>query len=383
MNYRRVPKTNWNVSTLTYGCMRFRDEETAVAAIHKAIEVGVNYFDVAPLYGGGTAEVYVGKGLKGLRHKAIVTAKSSPGNGGDGLCDCNPGAGFGIRTADEARREIERSMKILGVDHLDMYQFWALHSDVVFKEGLKRGGFMEGVLKAKEEGLFDFIGMTTHSESDDIIRYIKESPYEFDMVTMPFSLINPGRMKAVQYCAERGIGVQAMNPLAGGHLARTVPVFKKLAATVECDSMVEASLRYIVGLPGAVGALCGMTLAGHVVDGAKAVAKGALPPGGEGTLRASLDELSRAVAGHKLCTACGYCGECPEGIIIPEVLALYTDLRVPGLAQEARKTLLEKLAANPVGLDPAACVKCGQCEAKCPNKIPVSELMAAAASVWK
>ncbi|MEI6809662.1 MAG: aldo/keto reductase, partial [bacterium] len=183
MKYKHVSKTKWDVSQLSFGCMRFHDESTAVDAVHKAIELGVNYFDVAPCYGNGSAEAYLAKGVRGFRNKIIVTAKSSPGNGGQDLCACNPETGFGIRTADEARREIERSMKILGVDHLDMYQFWALHSDLIFDEGMKRGGFMEGVLQAKEEKLFDYIGMTTHSGSDDIIRYLKESPYEFDMVT--------------------------------------------------------------------------------------------------------------------------------------------------------------------------------------------------------
>jgi aryl-alcohol dehydrogenase-like predicted oxidoreductase len=194
MNYRTVPKTNWKVSELSFGCMRFRDEATAIEAIHQAVELGVNYFDVAPLYGRGTAEVYLGKGLlPGLRDKVIVTAKSTPGNGGDEVGNYDPANGFGIRTADQARRQIERSMKILGVDHLDMYQFWALHSDAVFEEGMKPGGFFEGVLKAKAEGLFDYIGLTTHSLSADIIRYIKTSPYEFDMVTLPFNLLDPRR----------------------------------------------------------------------------------------------------------------------------------------------------------------------------------------------
>ena len=216
MKYQLVPKTGWNVSKLSFGCMRFKDHDTAVEAVRKAVELGVNYFDVAPCYGGGTAEPFLGDGIKGLRDKAIITAKSSPGNGGEGLCDYNPKDGFGIRTADEARRQIERSMKLFGVDHLDMYQFWALHSEEIFKEGMKPGGFFESVLKAYEEGLFDYIGMTTHSQSADIIHFIKDSPYEFDMVTLPFHLLDAGRTEAIAYCAERGIGVVAMNPLGGG-----------------------------------------------------------------------------------------------------------------------------------------------------------------------
>ena len=378
MKYQLVPKTGWNVSKLSFGCMRFRDEETAAEAVRKAIELGVNYFDVAPAYGGGSAEPFLANGIKGLRDKTIITAKSSPGNGGDGLCDYNPKGGFGIRTADEARREIDQSMKFLGVDHLDMYQFWAVHSDVVFQEGIKPGGFMEGVLKAHDEGLFDYIGITTHSESDDIIHYLKDSPYEFDMVTLPFHPRNAGRGKAIDYCAERGIGVVAMNPLAGGLLGRPAAVFQKVADDLGLGSMVEASLRFVAGFDGITTALNGITLAEHAIQGAAAIEKGPLPDNVARQFTDRLDEVLQNVNPGHMCTACGYCGECPEGIAIPEVLGLYTDLLIPSIADAERA----KIAQNAAGFDPSACTECKQCEEKCPNGIPVAELMATAAKAW-
>ena len=378
MKYQLVPKTGWNVSKLSFGCMRFRDEETAAEAVRKAIELGVNYFDVAPGYGGGAAGPFLGKGIRGLRDKAIITAKSSPGNGGDGLSDYNPKAGFGIRTADEARREIDQSMEFLGVDHLDMYQFWALHSDVIFDEGVKPGGFMEGVMKARDEGLFDYIGMTTHSESDHIIRYLKNSPYEFDMVTLPFHPRNAGRGKAIDYCAERGIGVVAMNPLAGGMLGRPAAVFQKVADDLGLDSMVEASLRFVAGFDNITTALNGITLAEHAIQGAAAIEKGPLTGDVAGKFVERLDEVLQNVPAGRMCTGCGYCGECPEGIAIPELLGLYTDLLIPSMADAARA----KIAEHAAGHDPSTCTACKQCEEKCPNGIPVSEMMAEAAKTW-
>ena len=75
MNYHLIERTGWQVSSLSFGCMRFADDETAAAAVKKAVELGVNYFDVAPAYGGGSAEGRLGLGLKGLpREKVIVTA---------------------------------------------------------------------------------------------------------------------------------------------------------------------------------------------------------------------------------------------------------------------------------------------------------------------
>ncbi|HHW09820.1 MAG TPA: hypothetical protein GXX29_07595 [Firmicutes bacterium] len=381
MKYKFIPKTKWHLSALAFGCMRFKNEETAIAAVRKAIELGVNYFDVAPAYGRGTAEAYLGKGIAGLRDKVIVTAKSSPGNGGTELGEYQPERGFGIRTADQVRWQIERSMRILGVDHLDLYQLWSCHSPTVFQGAIMPGGFLDGVLKAKEEGLVDYIGLTTHSPAADIIRYLKESPYEFDMLTIQFNPLNTAQRPVLEYCAERGIGVLAMNPLAGGRLARPAPILRRIAAEAGCASMVEAALRFIIGQSDLLAALNGITYAEHAVQGAAVVEKGPLPPESEEKLVAGLNELYRSIDLQQLCTGCRYCGECPQGILIPEVLELFTNLRIPSLAEEARQGLAEKRAAGLSGYDPAACVACGQCEQKCPNKLPVSQLMAAAAGL--
>ena len=381
MEYRHVEKTGWDVSALSFGCMRFADLPTGAAAIRRAIELGVNYFDVSPAYGGPAEEV-LAEGIKGLRDKIILTAKSSPGNGGDQLGEYNPETGFGIRTADEARRQIERSMAVFGVDHLDMYQFWACHSDNVFAEGLKKGGFMEGVLRAHDEGLFDYIGITSHSESDDIIHFIQDSPYEFDMVTLPLHPIDAGRTRALQFCADKGIGVAAMNPLAGGRLGRRTPLFDRLAADVGAETMAQAALRYVAHTPGVTTALNGITYAEHADQGVAAMNAGALSGEGASRLAEKLTETYAAVNVDNLCTACGYCGQCPKGIVIPRVLETFTDMRIPSTADPARHTLTEQLAAGAEGLDPSLCDACGRCESKCPNKIPVSRLMEAAAEVW-
>jgi len=383
MQYRRVEKTGWDVSILGFGCMRLVDADTARAAVHRAVARGVNYFDVAPCYCGSNSEAWLGEALKGLdRSKLIITAKSSPGNGGTELCDYDPKGGFGIRTADQARRQIERSMELLGVDHLDMYQLWAVHSDNVFQEGLKRGGFLEGVLKAHEEGLFDYIGMTTHAEADDIIHFVKDSPYEFDMVTLPFHAVNAGRTKAIDYLAQRGIGVAAMNPLAGGLLTRKVPLMNELAAQAGAKSMTEAALRFVAYTPGITTALNGITYAEHAEEGAEAVAAGPLPDEAVAVLTRRLAEIYESVNPQNLCTACGYCGECPQGILVPKVLAAFTDMRIPSTADAARADVTARLAAGEEGWDPAACDQCRQCEQKCPNKIPVVSLMEEAVQVW-
>lgn len=380
MDYKLIERTGWQVSALSFGCMRFADDETAAAAVKKAVELGVNYFDVAPAYGGGTAEPRLGLGLKGLdRSKAIVTAKSSPGNGGDGVgLEYNPQTGFGIRSAEQARTQIERSMEIIGVDHLDMYHLWACHGPAVFEEAIKPGGFLDGVSQAREEGLFDHIGFTGHMDSDDLITCLER--FEFDCITIPFQLRDMSRIKVVQYCAERGIGVIAMNPLGGGAFTKPSPVLQRIATDNGLASMTEAALRYLAFYPGVTSALAGFTYADQVIEDAAAIGNGALSLDLAATIADRVHELYANV--QHFCSACGYCGECPQGILIPKVLEVYSNTLVPSASDEAFEMLAERLAADPTGYDPALCTACKQCEEKCPNKLPVSDLMSKAAEVW-
>lgn len=381
MEYHEVGKTGWKVSALSFGCMRFQDADSAGEAVRKAIELGVNYFDVAPAYCKGHSESWLGSAIRGLRDKLFITAKSSPGNGGAQLGEYDPENGFGIRTADQARRQIERSMKLLGVDHLDMYQFWANHSEDVFADGIKPGGFLEGVLKAKEEGLFDFIGMTTHSRSAEIIHFIQDSPYEFDMVTIPFNIAcAPERAEAVEYCRQRGIGVIAMNPLAGGRLTKAAPVQQRLAKEFGFTSLVEPSLRFAAFYPGMTGALNGITFAAQADQGAKAIANGPLPTDVQQALPKRLAEIYENVNLYRICTSCGYCEPCPRSIRIPKVLDLYVSLRVSTMREQAAEEIRQH--SGETGWNPSACDQCGRCEEKCPNNIPVRDMMAEAVKIW-
>ena len=378
MEYRKAERAGLDISALSFGCMRFADQESAVDAVRKAIELGVNYFDVAPAYGGGTAEPWLGQGIKGLRDKIILTAKSSPGNGWDMPGEYNPKTGFGIRTADQVRFMIDQSMEYLGVDHLDVYHLWSCHSEVVFNEAMKPGGFLEGVLKAKEEGLFDHIGFTGHVDNDTLIKVV--DGFDFEMVTVPFHLLDTSRAQAIEYCAKKGIAVIAMNPLTGGIMAGNASVLKKIAADNGLESMVEAALRIIANFPGVTAALAGITYADQAVLDAEIISRGELSAECVSGIRSSIDELY-ANAKH-ICTGCGYCGECKEGIKIPQVLDFYTNLSVAEFAPAAREELSKRMAEDPAGYNPSNCVACKECQSKCPNGFPISEMMAAASEKW-
>jgi predicted aldo/keto reductase-like oxidoreductase len=238
---------------------------------------------------------------------------------------------------------------------------------------------MDGVIKAKEEGLFDYIGLTTHGDNDEIISYMKESPYEFDMVTLSFNFRNTDRSRAIEYCASRGAGVIAMNPLGGGRIIKPSPAQLRIAREAGFETLVDPALRFVAYYPGVTAALNGITYAAHVVEGVAAIEKGPLPKSVKDLLVARIQELHSNV--KHFCTACGYCGECPMGIAIPELLEIYSGLLVPSLSADARQAYVARVTDGAKGLDPATCTACKQCEQKCPNKIPISQLMEAARNI--
>jgi aryl-alcohol dehydrogenase-like predicted oxidoreductase len=111
----------------------------------QALETGVNYVDTAPAYHEGKDEGYVGEAIKGRRHNLVVATKTWK------------------RDAEGARLELETSLRLLGTDCIDIWQIHYLNKDSELKKVLGPGGAMETAVKAREEGLIRYIGVTGHT----------------------------------------------------------------------------------------------------------------------------------------------------------------------------------------------------------------------------
>ncbi|MBI5281621.1 MAG: aldo/keto reductase [Candidatus Solibacter usitatus] len=106
---------------------------------------GINYYDVAPSYGNGEAEIKLGPALEPYRKNAFLACKT------------------GKRDAAGAQEELERSLKRLRTDHFDLYQFHAVSSMDDVKKILAPGGAAEVFLKAKKEGKTRYVGFSAHN----------------------------------------------------------------------------------------------------------------------------------------------------------------------------------------------------------------------------
>lgn len=197
MAKRLLGKTGLMVSPVVFGgiiVMNATAEESA-EWVKEAIDQGVNYFDVAPSY--GNAEAMLGPALEPYRKDVYLACKTTQ------------------RKAEDAKRELDRSLELLRTDHFDVYQLHSMTTLDDVEQAFSKGGVMDMVLKAKDEGIIRHIGFSAHSEKIAV-----ELCRRFDFETMLYPMnwvigLNAGWGDTVATIAkEKNIGLLAMKALA-------------------------------------------------------------------------------------------------------------------------------------------------------------------------
>jgi aryl-alcohol dehydrogenase-like predicted oxidoreductase len=176
-------------------------EQDAVAIIERAVELGIRYFDTAAEY--GPSEDNLGKVLPAYRDRILLASKTSK------------------RDRDGAWRELERSLKRLKTDYLDL---WQLHH-VSFKQELdtifSKNGAIQAIEEAKAQKLIRFAGITGHHEPTIIIEGLRR--YAFDTTLIPVNAVEIHHPRSfipsvLPVAREKGVGVIAMKVPAYGRL---------------------------------------------------------------------------------------------------------------------------------------------------------------------
>ena len=358
MLYRTYGNTGKQVSVIGMGGMRFRKEDyadgdysRAVAIVHRAYELGVNYFDTAPDYCDSTSEKIYGEAFRTMaRDSFFVSTKCGLWN---------------AKTSSEARAMIEQSLERMGIDTIDFYNMWSIKTLAEYREFMKPGGVYEGALQAKSEGLIEHICFTTHLSGEDIALIAHDGVYEG--VTLGYNAINFAyRQKGIDACHEAGLGIVTMNPLGGGIIPANPDYFSFLKQGD--DSLAVSALKFILSQNKATLAIPGFSSIEEVEENVLAAEH--LTPASEGYLDEMAEHLTSEL--NALCTTCAYCDSCPEEIPIPQLLDSYNLYLLSGGKEEE---VLRRLNMH-WGVSPelaAKCIACGQCEALCTQKLPIIE----------
>lgn len=359
MQYRTLGKTGLRASALGFGTMRFQmvgdhvDEELAISALHRAMDLGVNYFDSAVGYCNSESERVLGKALKGRREGLIVSTKYPTWE--PHTC-----------RADDCRRILEQSLSRLDIEAIDVYHMHSLNWETAQKV-LAKGGAMDGARKAKDEGLVRHLAFSFHDEAKRMVDIIQAGP-DFEVVTCQYNLLDRANEESMDFAHERGLGVVVMGPVAGGRLSIPSEKIEGLLPG-KVKGTPEVALRFVLANPSVSVALSGMNSPEMVEENAATASRSEPLSEQEREHILAMLEENRRLA-DLYCTGCGYCMPCPNGVNIPECFRLMNLHRVWGLTEVAQRRY-GRFDDQDGNRNAAACVECGECEPKCPQRIPI------------
>ena len=357
MKYRINRKTGDRISEIGIGSsyMFNAGMDEAVRALRRAVEGGVNYFDLAA--GDGTSFPIYGEALSDLRRDLFYQIHF-------GADYSNVTYGWSL-DLDTVKRSVDRQLKELRTDYIDYGFIHCLDEDSDW-DGYLKNGIFDYLLSMKEQGVVRHLGLSSHTPSlirrimdqvdIDMLMFSVNPVYDFGKGTTKTSRGSVDERTAVyQRCEKQGVGISVMKPFCGGQLLdASLSPFGRALTPYQC-------LKYVLDKPGVV----------TVLPGAQSVEQ-------VEALLAYYDQPEEALDYSVLgsfapadavgrCVYCNHCSPCPMGIEIGLVNKYY-DLALAGDDMAKQHYLgLEKKASD--------CVDCGHCDSRCPFGVRQSEKM--------
>ena len=342
MHYRKLGVTGLDVSCIGLGCAQIGSSSTeyAVRLVQRALELGINFFDVARTY--RDAEVKIGLALRGQREKAVLSTKT------------------GSKTRDDAWRNIHESLERLQTDYVENVHLHGLRAGDDLKARTGPGGALEALIEARDQGIIGHIGCTAHT-SRDLLAAL--AVFDFEVILVPMNVVERDPLgELIPLCQERGVGVTIMKPVATGLLPAPLAL-KWLLNQPIASAVPGATTMEELEQNAAVGCLEDI----------------ALTPEEASTVAALREQLE-----HTRCRICGQCEPCPKGIPLSGTLGtdvMYDHYRTMGAkafrafswSREAVEMDLETRVKTIAAI--RACDHCGECEAHCPYGLPIIEML--------
>jgi aryl-alcohol dehydrogenase-like predicted oxidoreductase len=323
MEYRQVGNTELRVSEIGFGCggnagLMVRGgpaEQRRVVA--RAVELGINYFDNAPDYGNGAAEENLGRVLKELQIRPVLTSKVEVRH-----TDLGDIAGHVVRSTEE-------SLRRLGMDALDILQIHngpapsppplegRAYTQLWIDDYLRPGGALDGLQRVLRDGKARYVGFICRGNDADQVRQLLDMNV-FRLINVPYTLLNPtaGMAKpeglevdrdfgaVIPYASAHGVGTAIYSPLAGGFLTdpivaggarhplagprnsaseayqRTLEMARALSFLRRegAHTLTQAAMRFILMHPGVTVVLGGFSAMDHLEEIVPVSGAGPLAP---------------------------------------------------------------------------------------------------------
>lgn len=360
MEYTRFGNTGLKVSRFGLGCMRFpKDQKEAVRMVRYAIENGVNYLDSAYVYSG--SEETIGMALRGgYRAKTYLAAKSPIWN---------------IHKYQDFEKYLDIELKRLGTDMIDVY---LLHNlDPGNWKKVKRYDGFTFLDKMVKKGKIRHKAFSIHSTAQ-AFREITDA-FDWEMAQIQLNILDEEQqvgIEGLKYGAEKGMAMVIMEPLRGGYLLNRIPVEVQelLAGYPEKRSLVEWCFRWLYDMPEVTAILSGTSSLEQLKDNLRIFedsSPNVMSEDDQKLIRAIRDvyESKNSIG----CTGCRYCLPCPAGVSISEIFKLYNSYHIVKPHSIDKVVYKDTIVPTAAGAD--RCVNCGDCVKRCPQKLPIPELL--------
>ena len=353
MERKKLGNTGLSISLLGLGGFHLVElpEKEALRIVNLYLDQGGNYLETAESYGSGNSEEKIGKVAKARRKDFILATKSTE------------------RSKEGITKALEGSLRRLNTSEVDIFFVHGLNRFEELDEIASPQGALEGVEKAKKEGKIRFVAFSNHVTPEVALNAL--SLYPFDLLMIPlnyFDRLNfPGWEKDVlPQARKKGMGVLAMKALADGFLWQNERQAIRYTLSLGVDSLVmgantEEYLKRDIEM-----------VENFVPFTPEEMEK----------IREEAPEL-----GNYVCRQCDKCLPCPLGIDIPGIFLLegqYDRQMQDGVIRDpAQYALRDRLrfwlgnqdyaqkAYQKLNPQASACNQCGECEPRCPYKIPI------------
>ena len=348
-----------------FGCMRLPvqdgqvDKAEFTRMIDTYLEAGFNYFDTAHGYLKGKSEVALRECLTSRypRESYVLTNKLSHQF---------------FESEEEVRPLFESQLEACGVDYFDFY-FMHAQNRIRFAK-FKACRAYETALELLKEGKIHHFGISFHDTADVLEQILTEYP-QIEVVQLQFNYVDYEDVsvqsrKCYEVCRKYGKAVFVMEPVKGGSLVNLPEEAQRVFDELGGGSNASYAIRFAAGFDGIKMVLSGMSNVEQMLDNISFMKDFRPLSQEEQEAVAKVRTIFRSM-GMIPCTACRYCTEvCPTGIAIPDLFACMNNRKL--FNSRVRISYYSVYAQK---AKPADCVGCGQCEAICPQNLPIRKLL--------
>lgn len=344
-SYRPLGRTGMHISDVSFGTSGLNN----VAAVKRALERGVNYFDTSPDYSNASSEQTLGEGIKGHpRDKLFIVSKF-----------CTPDGHLSNDTpAKDVIAAVEASLHRLQIDYLDLAHIHACNSI----ERLMNPNIHEAFDRLKEQGKLRFLGVSSHTpQLEKVMRHAVDSG-RFDVIMVAYNFKNWPELTTIFHDAkEKGVGVVAMKTLKGAQHSALSDF-----SPTERESFPQAAFKWVLSNQDVSGLVVSINSLTQIDE--------YLHASGQPLQKTDIELLERydrLIAKNYCPPTCDAClSSCPSTVPVNDIFryAMYYE------NYGHQRVGLEAYARIPSAQNASQCVECAApCQQACPFEIPIKE----------